>query len=172
MKQLLRSNALASAVGLALAAAMFQSSAPVEAAPLVASQQAIGAETYIVKFSEDGLLYYQGTVQGLAATGHALTARAQKLDVHSAAAEAYGNYLATQRATHVAAIESTLGRTLAIAHSYSITLNGIAADMTADEAARIASVPGVAEVQVEVVFDRPWGMERMSEAAKLQLGLY
>ena len=147
MKQLLRSNALASAVGLALVAAMFQPSSNVEAAPLVASQQAVGAETYIVKFSEDGVLYYQGNVQGLAATGHVPTARAQKLDVHSAAAEAYGNYLATQRATHIAAIESTLGRTLNITHSYSITLNGIAADMTANEAARLATVPGIAEVR-------------------------
>ena len=147
MMQLLRSKALASAVGLALAAAVFQPSAPVQAAPLVAAQQAIGSETYIVKFSEDGLLYYQGNVQGLAATGHAPNTRAQKLDVHSAAAQAYDGYLVTQRATHVAAIESALGRPLQISHSYSITLNGVAADMTADEAARIATVPGVAEVR-------------------------
>ena len=147
MKQFLRSNALASAVALALAAAVFQPSENVEAAPLVATQQAVGSETYIVKFTEDGVLYYQGNVQGLAATGHAPDTRAQKLDVHSAAAEAYGNYLATQRATHVAAIESSLGRALNVTHNYSITLNGIAADMTADEAARIATVPGVAEVR-------------------------
>ena len=104
MMQLLRSNALASAVGLALAAAMFQPGDRVEAAPITAAQQAAGSETYIVKFSEDGLLYYQGNVQGLAATGHAPTARAQKLDVHTAAAQAYDGYLATQRAAHVAAI--------------------------------------------------------------------
>ncbi|HEX5124643.1 MAG TPA: S8 family serine peptidase, partial [Rhodanobacteraceae bacterium] len=146
MKQLLRSNALASAVGIALAAAMFNPGARVDAAPVV-SQQAIGSETYIVKFSEDGVLYYQGNVQGLAATGHAPTARAQKLDVRSPAAQAYQDYLATQRTAHVAAIESALGRTLDVTHSYAITLNGIAADMTADEAARIATVPGVAEVR-------------------------
>lgn len=147
MMQLLRSNALASSVGLALAAAMFQPGAAVEAAPLTVAQQAVGSETYIVRFSEDGLLYYQGNVQGLAATGHAPDARAQKLDVHTAAAQAYESYLSTQRAAHVAAIESTLGRALDVSHSYSITLNGIAADMTADEAARIATVPGVVEVR-------------------------
>src|SRR5262249_12617112 len=69
-----------------------------------------------------------------------------KLDVHTAAAHAYDGYLAAQRTTHVAAIESALGRPLDITHSYSITLNGIAADMTAAEAARIATVPGVKEV--------------------------
>lgn len=146
MKRFVRTNALASAVGLALASAIF-SPVDVQAAQLTATQQAVGAETYIVSFSEDGLLYYQGNVQGLAATGHAPTARAQKLDVRTPAAQAYDGYLATQRAAHVSAIESSLGRPLAITHSYSITLNGIAADMTADEAARIATVPGVKEVK-------------------------
>jgi probable FeS assembly SUF system protein SufT len=46
-------------------------------------------------------------------------------------------------------------------------------DILAEDARnKVLTVPGVAEVQVEVVFDPPWGMERMSEAAKLQLGLY
>ena len=46
-------------------------------------------------------------------------------------------------------------------------------DILAEDARnKLLTVPGVAEVQVEVVFDPPWGMERMSEAAKLQLGLY
>lgn len=34
-----------------------------------------------------------------------------------------------------------------------------------------ASVPGVAGSKVEVVWDPPWSKERMSDAAKLQLGL-
>jgi len=34
------------------------------------------------------------------------------------------------------------------------------------------SVPGVSDVDVELVWDPPWGIERMSEAAKLQLGMY
>jgi metal-sulfur cluster biosynthetic enzyme len=38
-----------------------------------------------------------------------------------------------------------------------------------DKASR---VPGVAEAKVEVVWDPPWTKERMSEAAKLQLGLF
>ena len=46
-------------------------------------------------------------------------------------------------------------------------------DILAEDARnKVLTVPGVAEVHVEVVFDPPWGMERMSEAAKLQLGLY
>jgi len=36
---------------------------------------------------------------------------------------------------------------------------------------KVASLPGVREVSVEVVFDPPWGPERMSDAAKLKLGI-
>lgn len=36
----------------------------------------------------------------------------------------------------------------------------------------IRALPGVANVNVEVVLDPPWSREMMSEAAQLQLGLY
>ena len=36
---------------------------------------------------------------------------------------------------------------------------------------RLAKLPHVREVHVEVVFDPPWQPSRMSEAARLQLGL-
>jgi probable FeS assembly SUF system protein SufT len=35
---------------------------------------------------------------------------------------------------------------------------------------KVQSVPGVREVQVEVVWDPPWDASRMSDAARLQLG--
>jgi FeS assembly SUF system protein len=36
----------------------------------------------------------------------------------------------------------------------------------------VADVPGVADVTVDVVWDPPWSRDRMSEAAKLQLGMF
>ncbi len=39
-----------------------------------------------------------------------------------------------------------------------------------DAIARVRSVPGVNEVDVELVWDPPWDMSRMSDAARLQLG--
>jgi len=36
---------------------------------------------------------------------------------------------------------------------------------------RVRDVPGVTDVCVEVTFDPPWDQSRMSEAARLQLGL-
>jgi metal-sulfur cluster biosynthetic enzyme len=35
---------------------------------------------------------------------------------------------------------------------------------------KLARLPDVKEVNVEIVFDPPWSPARMSEAAKLQLG--
>ena len=35
---------------------------------------------------------------------------------------------------------------------------------------RVQDVPGVEETDIELVFDPPWGPERMSEAARLELG--
>jgi len=38
--------------------------------------------------------------------------------------------------------------------------------------AAAAGVPGVASVVVDVVWDPPWDRDRMSDAAKLQLGMF
>jgi len=35
---------------------------------------------------------------------------------------------------------------------------------------KVQGVPGVREVQVDVVWDPPWDASRMSDAARLQLG--
>src|SRR5215210_6555906 len=37
---------------------------------------------------------------------------------------------------------------------------------------KAAAVPGVHEAKVEIVWDPPWDKDRMSEAAKLQLGMW
>ena len=36
----------------------------------------------------------------------------------------------------------------------------------------VAAVPGVSDAQVDVVWEPPWDRDRMSEAAKLQLGMF
>jgi FeS assembly SUF system protein len=35
----------------------------------------------------------------------------------------------------------------------------------------VEAVPGVTEVKLDLVWDPPWSLERMSDAAKLQLGM-
>ena len=41
-----------------------------------------------------------------------------------------------------------------------------------DVRSRVQSVPGVSEVDVEVVWDPPWDQSRLTDAARLELGLY
>jgi probable FeS assembly SUF system protein SufT len=45
-------------------------------------------------------------------------------------------------------------------------------DVLRDDArARVQTIPGVSDVDVELVWDPPWDPSRMSDAAKLQLGM-
>jgi FeS assembly SUF system protein len=37
---------------------------------------------------------------------------------------------------------------------------------------RVAEIPGVAGVKLDIVWEPPWDRDRMSEAARLQLGLF
>jgi FeS assembly SUF system protein len=37
---------------------------------------------------------------------------------------------------------------------------------------KVRGVPGVSSARVEIVWDPPWTMERMSEAARVQLGFF
>ena len=41
-----------------------------------------------------------------------------------------------------------------------------------DTKAKLMQIPGVKEAEVNVVWDPPWNQGMMTEAAKLQLGLY
>ncbi|RON02626.1 putative Fe-S cluster assembly protein SufT [Pseudomonas brassicacearum] len=46
-------------------------------------------------------------------------------------------------------------------------------DVLKEEArTKVQTLPGVSEVEVEIVWDPPWDQSRMSEAARLQLGLF
>ena len=119
--------------------------------------QVRGTESYIITFVEEGLLHNHGG-NGVQAT--APTADQRKLDVHSAAAVAYSSYLNSQRSAHLADIKSAIGRDLPVSHMYGVTRNGVAATLTAAEAAKIAGMPGVKSVrpagtQEQVIYRGP-----------------
>ncbi len=48
---------------------------------------------------------------------------------------------------------------------------GMGGVLKADMERKILQLPGVTDIDVEVVFEPPWDQEMMSEAAKLELGL-
>jgi len=46
-----------------------------------------------------------------------------------------------------------------------------AQELPAEVESKVRSVPGVTDARVEIVFDPPWDSCKMSEAARLKLGL-
>jgi len=48
----------------------------------------------------------------------------------------------------------------------------VAGSLPGEVEQKVESVPGVTSATVELVWDPPWCMEKMSEAAKLQLGMF
>jgi probable FeS assembly SUF system protein SufT len=66
--------------------------------------------------------------------------------------------------------ESDGGKKIDIKMSMTAPGCGMGNVIKADVEDKIARLPEVKQVNVEVVFDPPWGPGRMSEAAKLQLG--
>jgi len=48
----------------------------------------------------------------------------------------------------------------------------VAGSMPGDVERKIRSVSGVKDVQVELVWDPPWGRDRLSPAALVQLGMF
>lgn len=147
---------LASAIGFALLGAGLQSSANARtanlqgSAPVDLSQSgsATGIQSYIITFAEEGVLNYKGGVSGMQSTAPLTTDGSRKLDVNTHAARTYTAYLAGQRASHVQAIDSALNRAVSATHSYAVTVNGIAANLSASEAAKVAVLPGVASVRL------------------------
>jgi FeS assembly SUF system protein len=48
----------------------------------------------------------------------------------------------------------------------------VAGSLPGEVEQKVRSVPGVTDATVELVWDPPWCMEKMSEAAKLKLGMF
>lgn len=64
------------------------------------------------------------------------------------------------------------GRTAHIEMTLTAPGCGMGPVLVDDVKYRLARVPGVERVEVELVFDPPWNRERMSEAARLETGLF
>lgn len=64
------------------------------------------------------------------------------------------------------------GRRLEIKMSMTAPGCGMGDVLAYDVRSRVLAVPGVSEVDVEVVWDPPWDPSRLSDAARLELGFY
>jgi len=71
----------------------------------------------------------------------------------------------------VAAEEVAGGRKVAVKMTLTAPACGIGPVLVEDVRRAVLGVPGVKEADVELVFDPPWDPSRMSEAARLELGM-
>lgn len=116
-----------------------------------AAQVQAGISTYIVRFQEPGLLYYTGGNSRLAATAPSATGE-RRLDARSEASGAYRAHLFDQQRQSLVRIEGLLGRAVVVRQQYDVTLSGVAIELTADESQRLASLPEVAGVEKEEIY--------------------
>ena len=104
---------------------------------------------YIVRLKDTPLASYRGGISGLAPTSPRATG-ASRLDVASSASQAYLRFLDAQQSKVILAAEQAIGRRLDVPFRYQAVLNGFAARLTPEEAARIARLPGVLAVHLDV----------------------
>lgn len=113
-----------------------------------------GQAIYIVQFEEPALASYTGPdtldkhAPRLSATSPVATG-ARVLDVTTAASRGYLEFLRDRREARLAEAQARLGRALRPTHVYDVVLNGVALALDADEAARLAKLPGVRRVERE-----------------------
>ena len=133
------------ALGLSGLAMSSVSLASVEKAETASSAAAL--ESYIVKFGETGVLHYAGDVPGMRETRPQANGL-RKLDAKSPASLAYRDYLRQIRETRMVEISAAISRPIAADHDYDIMFHSVALDLTAAEAQRLRSVPGVISVEL------------------------
>lgn len=145
----LRMTALAAVIGTCLAGSAWVSSA---AAAGTDAQFSTASDTYMIEFADAGALYYHGGVAGLRATAPDSSERPRKFDAKSADAMNYREFVRARQQDYLATMAAMLGHPIEVTHQYEITHSGVAARLSADEAARIAQVPGVKSVKKDVLY--------------------
>ncbi len=103
---------------------------------------------HIIVFHEAALAGYEGERAGFPAPPRVTGAKGKRrIDVNSAQARNYVKFLQQAQAGHEARMAQVAGRPLKVRLRMQHALNGMVAELTSDEAARIAQLPGVALVE-------------------------
>ncbi|MDJ0337663.1 S8 family serine peptidase [Cryobacterium sp. PH31-O1] len=95
------------------------------------------AGRYIVTLSDEAVALYQGGVNGFAAT---MPDAGAKLNAQSRSAESYTDYLTQIQREVAASVDATVG------YSYTLAVNGFAAELTGKQAAALAMKRNVVSV--------------------------
>jgi uncharacterized repeat protein (TIGR01451 family) len=102
-------------------------------------------QRYIITLDQAPVALYRGEILGLAATNPEATNRT-RLDAQAPAAQAYASYLQAQQSDFLSSARKLLNRDLKPTFQYLYAINGMAVELSAGEAAWLATMPGVARV--------------------------
>ena len=126
-----------------------------------------GEQKYIIRFSDEPLSSYEGTISGLNATAinkkgisvKGVNARgvkatgnmisSSKLDVKSRDSKAYLRHLDKSQSKMERAMDKKLSRSLPIEHRFKIAINGAAVSMTQEEAQQLSTLSGIAKIEID-----------------------
>ncbi|MEJ2749002.1 MAG: S8 family serine peptidase, partial [Anaerolineae bacterium] len=125
---------------------------PLEPILVTPPEVATGTAVYIIRLADEPVATYRGGVDGLAATTPSLTG-SRKLDVTAPTVATYEKYLVNKQAEWVTAVTRQIGRQPKILHQYTYAYNGLALELDGQEAAAVAALPGVANIQREKSYD-------------------
>lgn len=125
---------------------------PLEPILVTPPEVATGTAVYIIQLAGEPVATYRGGVDGLAATTPGLTG-SRKLDVTAPNVVAYEKYLVNKQAEWITAVARQIDRQPRILHQYTYAYNGLALELDGQEAAAVAALPGVANIQREKSYD-------------------
>jgi len=106
------------------------------------------SNVYIVRLADSAVASYMGGTAGLAATSNKATG-ANVLDTNSEASTNYASYLRKNQAAFIAECEAAFGHKINVKFDYQHVLNGVAIELSADEATAVAAQPSVKSVSRE-----------------------
>ncbi len=109
-----------------------------------------GPKVYLVRLVDPPLASYRGGILDLEATSPTATG-VSDLDANAPASLAYLDYLAQKQTEILDSMALRFGHPIEVLRTYSAAYNGFAVSLTGQEAAEMASLPGVADIQPNFV---------------------
>ncbi|MEP1122297.1 MAG: S8 family serine peptidase [Ilumatobacter sp.] len=102
-----------------------------------------GIATYLIRLTEAPVPAYRGGRAGLPSTA---PRSGQQLDPEAPAAQRYVDFLEEAQAEFITQLERSAGRDVDVKFTYQYAVNGLAVELTADEAREISTNPNVLSI--------------------------
>lgn len=110
-----------------------------------------GVYRYFVRLTESPVALYQGGIEGFKATSlEKVSGKNGKLDVTSASVKSYRSFLSSRQDDVIQKATAAIGQ-LDVKQRTTLAYNGLVVEMTQEQAAALANVAGIANIQREIL---------------------